>query len=142
MADVLTREQRSRNMSAIRGKNTKPELIVRRIVHRLGFRFRLHRKDLPGKPDLVFPRLGKAILVHGCFWHMHDCAYGAVRPKSNASFWQQKRESNVERDRRNLVALKASGWDVLTVWECRTRDVSYLEAELRSFLSRAEPQST
>jgi len=121
MADVHTAAQRSFNMSRIRGKDTKPELIVRSLVHQMGYRFRLHRKDLPGKPDLVLPGHRKIIFVHGCFWHMHRCRYGRVTPKTNADFWQAKREGNVERDRRNRKSLKADGWEVLTVWECWIR---------------------
>lgn len=134
--DVHTREQRSRNMSAIRGKDTKPELIVRRIVHRLGYRFRLHRRDLPGAPDLVLPKYRKIIFVHGCYWHMHTCRWGCVTPKTNAEFWQTKRTGNVERDARNLAKLKQSGWRVLTVWECETRDIGKLSQRLDRFLGK------
>jgi len=122
MADVHSAKQRSFNMSRIRGKDTKPELIVRSLVHQMGFRFRLHRKDLPGKPDLVLPRHHKVIFVHGCFWHMHRCRYGRVVPKTNTEFWQTKRTGNVERDRRNLIALRKAGWQSLVIWECWTRD--------------------
>ena len=122
MTDVHTREQRSYNMSRIKGTDTKPELIVRSLVHQMGLRFRLHRKDLPGKPDLVLPRHNKIIFVHGCFWHMHRCRYGRVKPKTNAEFWQEKREGNVARDRRNLKALRADGWQVLVIWECWVRE--------------------
>ena len=136
MADVHTPEQRSRNMSAIRGKDTKPELIVRRIAHRLGYRFRLHRRDLPGAPDIVLPRHQKIIFVHGCYWHMHTCRWGCVTPKTNAEFWQAKRTGNVDRDKRNLAKLKPLGWKVLTIWECETRDIPKLTARLAAFLSR------
>ncbi len=136
MADVLTPEQRSRCMAAIKGRNTKPELAVRRMVHAMGYRFRLHRKDLPGKPDLVFPRLGKVIFVHGCFWHMHTCRYGKVKPKTNAAFWQAKREGNRARDRRHVRDLRREGWEVLTVWECQLRDPEKLERKLRTFLRK------
>lgn len=132
--DVHTPEQRSRNMSAIRGKDTKPEMVVRGIVHALGYRYRLHRRDLPGVPDLVFPRLQKIINVHGCFWHMHTCRYGSVVPKSNSAFWQTKRTGNVGRDRSTLRRLRASGWDVLTVWECETKKNSHLANRLCKFL--------
>ena len=121
MADVHNPEQRSFNMSRIRSRDTKPELIVRSIVHQMGYRFRLHCKDLAGKPDLVFPGKQKIIFVHGCFWHLHRCRYGRVAPKTNAEFWQAKREDTVERDRRNRRILRADGWDVMTVWECWTR---------------------
>lgn len=139
--DVHTREQRSRNMSAIRGKDTKPEMIVRRIAHRLGFRFRLHRRDLPGAPDLVFPRARKIINVHGCYWHMHACHWGCVTPKTNAEFWQTKRTGNVARDKRNLSSLKKVGWKVLTVWECEIRDVRKLETRIARFLRPSLPGS-
>jgi DNA mismatch endonuclease (patch repair protein) len=134
MADVHSREQRSRNMSRIRSKNTRPELVVRSLVHRLGYRFRLHRADLPGRPDLVLARHGKVILVHGCFWHCHSCRYGAVKPAENAEFWAAKRGGNVERDRRNEEQLRELGWEVLVVWECWTRDRELLEARVAGFL--------
>ena len=121
MADVHSPAQRSFNMSRIRDRDTKPELIVRSIVHQMGYRFRLHRKDLPGKPDLVLPGRRKIIFVHGCFWHMHRCRYGRVQPKTNAEFWQDKRTATVLRDRRNRRTLKRDRWDVLTVWECWTK---------------------
>ncbi|HZS06773.1 MAG TPA: DNA mismatch endonuclease Vsr [Blastocatellia bacterium] len=136
MVDVLTKEQRRRNMSAIRGAHTKPEMVVRSLVHRLGYRFRLHRKDLPGKPDLVFPASRKVILVHGCFWHMHDCRYGRVVPATNAEFWQNKRMSNVERDVRNLKALRKEGWRVMVIWECEIKEPEKLQKRLTRFLSR------
>lgn len=109
-------------MAAIRGKDTKPEKIVRSLLHRLGYRFRLHRKDLPGKPDLFLAKHRTAIFVHGCFWHMHDCKYGRVVPKTNAEFWRTKRESNVARDVRDLAAIKEAGIKSVVVWECETRD--------------------
>src|SRR5215813_5204493 len=138
MTDVLTPEQRSFNMSRIRGRNTKPELLVRSLVHRMGYRFRLHRGDLAGKPDLVFPSLKKVIFVHGCFWHMHNCKFGRVLPKTNALFWQTKRLSNVERDKRSLRALRRAGWRVLVIWECsiKREGLSDLENSLCSFLDR------
>lgn len=120
MADVLTPEQRRRCMSAIRGKDTKPEMVVRRLVHAMGFRYRLHQKSLPGKPDLVFSRLKRVIFVHGCFWHMHRCRYGRVVPRTNAEFWREKREGNVERDKQTQRELRRRDWEVLVVWECQT----------------------
>src|SRR5687767_4345550 len=116
MTDVLTPQQRSFNMSRIRNRDTKPEKIVRSIVHRLGYRYRLHKPDLPGKPDIVLVRHRKIIDVHGCFFHMHNCPYGRVKPATNSSFWEQKRISNVTRDRRNLRALRRAGWTTLVVW--------------------------
>ncbi len=115
MVDVHTKQQRSFNMSRIKGKDTKPELVIRSFVHGLGYRFRLHRKDLPGKPDIVLPRHKKIIFVHGCFWHMHKCRFGKVKPKTNAEFWETKRLSNVKRDRENLAKLKYLTWKVLIV---------------------------
>jgi DNA mismatch endonuclease, patch repair protein len=135
MADVLTPQQRSFNMSRIRSRDTKPEKIVRSIVHRLGFRYRLHKSDLPGKPDLVLVRHRKIIDVHGCFFHMHKCRYGSVVPATNAKFWRTKRLSNVERDRRNLRALRREGWKVLTVWECETRKPESLLRKVQRFLA-------
>jgi DNA mismatch endonuclease (patch repair protein) len=134
MADNLTAEQRKRNMTAIKSRHTKPEIIVRSIVHRLGFRFRLHDKKLIGKPDIVLPRHKKIVLVHGCFWHMHDCKRGIVTPKTNVEYWQNKRFRNVERDKLNLKAYNEAGYKVLTIWECETRDTETLENKLRSFL--------
>nr|VFK15759.1 MAG: T/G mismatch-specific endonuclease [Candidatus Kentron sp. LPFa]VFK28811.1 MAG: T/G mismatch-specific endonuclease [Candidatus Kentron sp. LPFa] len=121
MTDVLTPDQRKRCMSAIRGKDTKPEMIVRRMVHGMGYRYRLHYKGLPGRPDLVFPGRRKVIFVHGCFWHMHDCDYGRVRPGTNSEFWEKKRRGTENRDRNNGELLRQLGWDVLIVWECQTR---------------------
>ncbi|TCO70263.1 T/G mismatch-specific endonuclease [Rhodovulum euryhalinum] len=115
---------------------TKPEMVVRRLVHRMGYRYRLHRKDLPGKPDLVFGPRRKVILVHGCFWHQHDhpeCKI-ARAPKSRLEYWQPKLERNVARDRANREALELNGWQVLEVWECQIRDTEALEARIRDFL--------
>lgn len=124
-------------MAAIKGKNTKPEMVVRRLVHRLGYRYRLHRKDLPGKPDLVFSRHHKIIEIYGCYWHMHDCPYGWVVPKTNAEFWQNKRLSNVARDKKNIAALTELGWKVLVLWECQTKDTAQLEECIKQFLSNS-----
>ena len=135
MADVLTPEQRSFNMSRIRNRDTRPEIIVRSMVHRLGYRYRLHKKDLPGKPDIVLVRHRKIIDVHGCFFHMHKCPYGSVVPVTNAKFWKTKRLSNVKRDRRNLRALRRQGWRVLIVWECETRKPASLRQTLQKFLA-------
>jgi DNA mismatch endonuclease (patch repair protein) len=132
--DALSPERRSENMRRIRSRDTAPELLVRRSAHRLGYRFRLHRRDLPGKPDLLFPRLRKAVFVHGCFWHQHaDCREGRV-PGTNRSYWGPKLARTVERDRLAVEALRSSGWDVLTIWECETGDPSGLSARLAQFL--------
>jgi len=138
VADVLTPQQRSFNMSRIRNRDTRPERIVRSIVHRLGYRYRLHKKDLPGKPDIVLVRHRKIIDVHGCFFHMHKCKYGSVVPVTNAEFWKGKRLSNVERDRRTLRALEREGWKVLVVWECETRTPASLQSRLLAFLADEE----
>lgn len=120
MADIVSKAKRSSMMSGIRGKNTKPEKNVRSYLHKIGLRFRLHAKQLPGTPDIVLPRLKVAILVHGCFWHRHPRCRFAYEPKSNRRFWQKKFLENVERDRRQVAALRRAGWRVLTVWECKT----------------------
>jgi DNA mismatch endonuclease, patch repair protein len=135
MSDVLTPEQRKYNMSRIRYKNTRPEMIVRSEVHRMGFRYRLHNSNLPGKPDLVFARHKKIIFVHGCFWHMHTCKYGIVKPRTNPEFWENKRLGNVKRDRKNIRELKKNGWQVLIVWECWTKDIPLLQRKLSAFLA-------
>lgn len=129
-----TREYRSRVMRAVKSRDTKPEMLVRRTVHGMGYRYRLHRKDLPGKPDLVFPSRRKAILVHGCFWHGHDCPRGARMPKSNRSYWEKKISRSMQRDAKSLSEMARKGWDVLTVWECQTRDEEALQSQLRGFL--------
>jgi len=137
MADHLTAERRSWNMSRISAKNTKPELAVRLLLHRMGYRFRLHRKDLPGRPDLVLPKYGTVVFVHGCFWHGHKGCHRANIPKSRRSYWIDKLAKNAERDKRNQRKLRKAGWRVLTVWECRTKDLSRLEARFRRILREA-----
>jgi len=121
VADTLNPEQRRRCMAAIRGKDTKPERIVRSLLHRLGCRFALHRADLPGKPDIVMPARRTVVFVHGCYWHMHGCGRGRSTPVTNAVFWRAKRESNRKRDRKNARALRHAGWRVLVVWECELK---------------------
>jgi DNA mismatch endonuclease (patch repair protein) len=117
-------------MAAIRGGDTKPEIRVRSLLHTLGYRFRLHCKDLPGKPDIVLPKYRTVIFVHGCFWHCHDCRYGRVVPATRAEFWAIKRASNVARDARQKAALEADCWKVITLWECETRSDDALAAAL------------
>lgn len=134
MSDNLTAEQRKRNMANIRSRHTKPELIVRSLVHRLGYRFRLHYKNLVGKPDVVLPRHRKIVLIHGCFWHKHDCKRGNVAPKTNAEYWNNKRLRNIERDKQNLKLYKESGYRVLTIWECETGDIDRLKSKIQDFL--------
>lgn len=132
--DVHTPEQRSRNMAAIKGKNTKPELAVRSLIHRLGYRYALHRKDLPGRPDIVFPSRRKIVFVHGCYWHMHDCPDGRVIEKTRTEFWQAKRKGNAARDRLRTRVLLAQGWEVLEVWACELKESDSLTTRLRAFL--------
>lgn len=130
-----TPEVRRRTMQAVKSKNTAPELLVRGLAHRMGFRFRLHRKDLPGKPDLVFPALRKAIFVHGCFWHGHDCARGARVPKTNRRYWRKKIERNRERDRGTREALTKLGWKVAVFWECELKSGETATKRIRRFLA-------
>lgn len=127
MTDVLTKEQRQYCMSRIQGKDTKPEMIVRKLVHAMGYRYRLHDKRLPGKPDLVFPGRKKVIFVHGCFWHRHNCKYGNVVPKTRAEFWKEKLDKNKVRDIKNIQKLNDMGWGVLVIWECETRSMEKIE---------------
>ena len=134
--DVLTPEQRHRNMANIKGRDTKPEKVVRSAIHRLGFRYRLHARELPGKPDIVFRKTRKVIFVHGCFWHTHDCRFGRVEPQTNSEFWRDKRTGTQRGDKANLEHLEAEGWKVLTIWECQTRDADSLNATLNEFLAR------
>jgi DNA mismatch endonuclease (patch repair protein) len=135
MADKLTRAKRSENMRRIGSKGTKPELIVRRLVAALGFRYRLHRNDLPGRPDLAFLRKKKAIFVHGCFWHQHtECREGRM-PGSRHEYWLPKLEGNVQRDLRNVNALVDMGWQTLTIWECQIKDETATRESIRKFLT-------
>jgi DNA mismatch endonuclease (patch repair protein) len=121
-------------MARVKSKGTKPEMTVREAARALGHHYRLHRRDLPGSPDLVFPRLKKAIFVHGCFWHRHRGCRRTTAPKTRAQFWQMKFETNVARDQRNIDALRFACWKVLVVWECETTDMVSLRAKLQSFL--------
>jgi DNA mismatch endonuclease, patch repair protein len=136
MADKISPARRSRNMAAIRSTDMKPELAVRKIAHGLGYRYRLHGKDLPGKPDLVFGPRRKVIFVHGCFWHLHplDACSDSRRPKSNTEYWGPKLSRNIQRDTQNQKALQADRWKVLVIWECETRDRRMLTSRLRRFL--------
>lgn len=133
---TTTDPARSAVMRAVRSKDTGPEMIVRRLVHGLGFRYRLHRKDLPGSPDLVFPGRRKAIFVNGCFWHGHDCPRGARQPKANEDYWREKVSRNVARDRDALATLQNDAWRVLIVWECETPKGKRgaLEEKIQDFL--------
>jgi DNA mismatch endonuclease, patch repair protein len=139
LADTISPERRSENMRRIRSKDMKPEMAVRRLVHGMGYRYRLHRNDLPGKPDLAFPSRRKAIFVHGCFWHQHAskrCKITRI-PKSNQAYWLQKLERNRIRDARNLRSLRKLGWKCMVIWECRTVDLDGLACRIERFLGSA-----
>jgi DNA mismatch endonuclease (patch repair protein) len=135
MTDVYPPAKRSAVMRRVKGKDTAPELQVRRLIWSLGGRYRLNAKDLPGKPDIVLPRRRLAVFVHGCFWHGHDCARGARVPKANRDYWLGKVARNRERDVASAEALRAKGWRVETVWECDLKDAPALEARVRAWLS-------
>lgn len=136
--DIIDKQARSRLMGRIRGKDTKPEMVVRRIAHRLGFRFRLHRSDLPGSPDLVFPGRRKVVFVHGCYWHRHPGCRLAYQPKSNVEFWTEKFAANVARDQKALQELRNQGWDTLVIWECDAKDSGLVASRLSTYLGRSE----
>ena len=138
MTDIFDRKKRSEIMSRVRGRDTEPEMIVRKIAHGLGFRFRLHRRDLPGSPDLLFPRYRAVIMVHGCFWHRHPGCKYASSPKTRVRFWEDKFEGNVVRDRRNEGALDELGWRVMVIWECETRDREAVAERIVGFLRGAD----
>jgi len=136
MTDIFNPGRRSEVMSRIRAKNTAPELVVRSMVHRMGFRFRLHDRKLPGCPDLVLARLGRVIFVHGCFWHGHPGCKKSKLPESNREFWEAKISTNFARDRRNIAALRKVGWKVLVVWQCSLRNRARTKRRLQQFLER------
>lgn len=133
MADKISPERRSANMRQIRSRDMRPEVTVRRIVHAMGYRYRLHRRDLPGKPDLVFGPRRAVIFVHGCFWHQHDCRDGHS-PRSNTGYWGEKLSRNVERDAAHTATLQAMGWRVLVIWECQVRDQDAVGRAVAGFL--------
>jgi DNA mismatch endonuclease (patch repair protein) len=134
MSDIMTSEQRSENMRRICSTNTQPEMKVRRLIHRMGYRYRIHVKKLPGTPDIVFSARRKIIFVHGCFWHFHqDCRGGRI-PQSKIEYWKPKLLRTRERDEAHRKALVELGWDVLVIWECDLREISELEARLKEFL--------
>ncbi|WP_454180297.1 very short patch repair endonuclease [Pseudarthrobacter sp. SLBN-100] len=130
----MTPEQRSAHMSKIRSKDTKPELKLRQVLHAAGYRYRLHDRRLPGRPDLVFPSRKKVIFVHGCFWHGHACPIGTRLPKTNRDFWAEKRQKNQDRDRRQKEELNNLGWDVFTLWECEITESGDFIEEVTRFL--------
>ena len=131
MTDHISPEKRSENMRAVKAKNTSPEKKVRSVAHRLGLRFRLYRKDLPGSPDLLFPRRKTVLFVNGCFWHRHENCPKATTPKSNTDYWCRKFKRNIERDRENKRKLEENGWKVLVIWECETKTEGSIEIFLR-----------
>jgi len=134
MTDTVDRKKRSEIMSRVRSRDTKPELVVRRIAHGLGFRYRLHRKDLPGCPDIVFPRYRSVIFVHGCFWHRHPSCKHASSPKTRVEYWEDKFRGNVARDARNTTLLRDLGWRVMVIWECETKDHKAVAERVSSYL--------
>ena len=134
MVDTLSPAARSALMSRIRNRDSKAEMAVRRLLHGIGYRYRLHRSDLPGTPDLVFPGRSSVIFVHGCFWHMHEGCKRARMPKSRLAYWVPKLEGNRRRDRRNERSLRARGWRVMVVWECQVADLDRIERRARRFL--------
>ena len=142
MTDVFSPEKRSDVMRQVKGKGTAPELKVRKLLWGLGLRYRLHRKDLPGSPDVVFPGRKVALFVHGCFWHGHDCRRGARAPKANADYWTAKIARNTARDARNLEALAERGWRPMVVWECELKDEGALQARLSESLVSNSPSSS
>lgn len=142
MTDVFTTEKRSWIMSRIKGRDSKPEILVRSIVFRMGYRFRLHRRDLPGTPDIVLPRHGKVIFVHGCFWHGHNRCRKSKRPTTNETFWNKKLDNNVKRDKRYRRELRRIGWKVLVIWECETREPDRLLKRLGRFLHDGSKKKT
>ncbi|MEA1015141.1 very short patch repair endonuclease [Sphingosinicella sp. LY1275] len=135
--DHLDPVQRSANMARVKGKNTKPENQVRRLAHRMGYRFRLHRRDLPGKPDLVFPRAKLAVFVHGCFWHRHENCRRSSTPQTREAFWTAKFDATIKRDVAQRHALEALGWRVLTIWQCELRDELALSKRLEAALAQS-----
>jgi DNA mismatch endonuclease (patch repair protein) len=137
LVDRLSPERRSWNMRRIKGRDTTPELQVRRLLHALGYRYHLHRADLPGTPDIVFPGRRKVVLLHGCYWHRHPGCKFAYTPKSRITFWKRKFAQNIARDVKNLIELETQGWTPLVVWECETRDRSLLEMKLVRFLGNS-----
>lgn len=138
MADTFSQRERSRIMACVKGKNTKPELAVRRSLHRLGYRYRLHLRSLPGAPDIVLPRYGAVIQVRGCFWHGHACQRGARLPATNEDYWRRKIQRTIQRDARNDALLRRWGWSVLTVWECNCRNAALLAREVRRIQRRLD----
>lgn len=133
MTDNRSPQLRSKTMAAVRQKDTGPEMLVRRLLHRLGYRYRLHRRDLPGKPDIAFGPRKKVVFVHGCFWHGHGCSKGKL-PKSRLEYWAPKIEANIERDEKRVLELRNMGWESCVIWQCELKDIGAVESKLRTFL--------
>lgn len=142
MGDVFSKEKRSWIMSRVKGRDTKPEILVRSLVHRMGYRFRIHRRDMPGNPDVVLPRHRKVIFVHGCFWHGHKRCSRSKRPSSNKRFWTDKLNKNIQRDKRFRKELRKMGWKILVVWECKTKNLQKLLLTLEDFLHDRSKKET
>ena len=138
MADNVSQEVRSQIMAQVKSKGMKPEMRVRRLLHGLGYRYRLHRKDLPGKPDLVFPRRRKVVFVNGCFWHNHEGCSRVRIPSTNRDYWVSKLERNSNRDKLNICLLEGSGWNVMVIWECQLRDMAAASNLLTGFLENGD----
>lgn len=142
MSDIYSEQQRSDLMKKIGSKNTKPEIIIRKIVHSAGYRFRLHRKDLPGTPDLVFPKFKKVIFINGCFWHGHQGCKKSSLPTTKKELWEEKIKKNIERDSKNIADLKKRGWETLIIWECEIKKKNYnmLTINISNFLKPFQPE--
>lgn len=134
MSDTYDKDTRHKVMQSVKSENTKPEIIVRSLLHLLGYRFRLHRKDLPGSPDLVLSKYKAVVFVNGCFWHQHENCQAAKRPQSNSDYWNKKLDKNVARDKKNIELLLSRGWRVLIIWECQIKNKQYLINTLLGFL--------
>jgi len=134
-------EQRSKNMAAIKSRDTKPEILTRRLLHALGYRFRLHLKDLPGCPDVVLPKYKTVIFINGCFWHQHNGCKFSSMPKSNQDYWQKKLNNNTIRDEINIAKLITLGWNVIVVWECETKDITSLRSRLTNMIHNSQSDS-
>lgn len=140
--DSVSSEKRSWVMSKVKGHDTKPEKTVRSLLHSMGYRFRLQRKDLPGTPDIVLPKYKTVIFVHGCYWHRHNCPNGQRTPKSRLDFWLPKLEKNRERDIKNQALLHEQGWNILIIWECQLRDIKTLQENIRAFFKNMKKENT
>jgi DNA mismatch endonuclease (patch repair protein) len=139
MSDNLTPEQRRVAMRRVKSKNTSPEIAIRRLLHQMGIAgYRLHRRDVPGSPDIAWLSKKAAIFIHGCFWHAHDCPRGSRKPKTNRHYWQTKLARNIQRDSKQRAELKKKGWDILTIWECELKDESRLARRLNRFFARPQ----